>query len=708
MLSSGCVSPDISKFPLTALTAEYDAMNAHVAPEVMSRLNRQVASLRPMVRIVIVGHVDHGKSTLIGRLLSETGSLPDGKLEQLKAISARRGMAFEWSFLLDALQTERDQGITIDTSQIRFRTPTRDFILIDAPGHTEFLRNMITGASQADAALLLVDAAEGVREQTLRHAYLLHLLGIRQVVVVINKMDRVSYDDSRFREVDAEITAHLRGFGLRPAAVIPISARHGDGVVERTTAIDWYRGPTVVEALDHFEPAPPATALPLRLPVQAVYKFDDRRIVAGRIQSGRIAVGDEITVVPSGKSAVVRSIEGWPGDGDVEPREAGAGQSVGITLDRELFIARGDVIARAEHRAPSGRRLRARIFWLNDSPLVARTYVSVRIGTAETRGIITAIRNTLDPGDQSVTNRDIIGQNQVGEVEIALSNPIAADPYETNPLTGRVVLDFGGRIAGGGLVLDLDDNSEAEPASAERAQALAQRATYLDGALAGLNLTQRLTRIRDEIDGRIVFTTSFGLEDQVILHHICEAGLDIDVVTLDTGRLFAETYTTWEEIERRYGRRIRAIYPQQAALEELVAAQGINGFYQAKEARIACCDVRKVEPLKRALAGARGWITGLRADQSSDRSKVGLVSVDRERHLLKFNPLIDWSRQAAQDFATAHDVPINALHQKGFLSIGCAPCTRAVRPGEPERAGRWWWEDSSKKECGLHVAAGDR
>jgi sulfate adenylyltransferase large subunit/thioredoxin-dependent adenylylsulfate APS reductase len=680
-------------------------MNAHVAPEIAPQLNLQSAASRPLVRIVIVGHVDHGKSTLIGRLLSETESLPVGKLEQLKAVSTRRGMAFEWSFLLDALQTERDQGITIDTSQIRFRTPSREFVLIDAPGHTEFLRNMITGASQADAALLLVDAAEGVRDQTLRHAYLLHLLGIRQVVVVINKMDRVSYDDSRFRDIDAEITAHLGGFGLQPAAVIPISARHGDGVVERTAAIDWYSGPTVIEALDRFAPARRAPALPLRLPVQAVYKFDDRRIVAGRIQSGRIAVGDEIAVAPSGKRAVVRSIEAWPANGDAEPREAGAGQSVGITFDRELFIARGDVIAHAEHPAPSGRRLKARIFWLHHSPLAIRTHVTVRIGTAESRGTITAIANTLDAGDQSVANRDTVGQNHVGEVEIALSNPIAADLYAANPRTGRIVLDVGGHIVGGGLVLALDRESGTVPA-AEEFQVLAARASDLERALAGLNLSRRLTRIRDELDGRVVFTTTFGLEDQVILHHICEAGLDIDVVTLDTGRLFPETYTTWEETERRYGRRIQALYPQHAALERLIAAQGINGFYHAKEARIACCDVRKVEPLKRALAGAHGWITGLRADQSADRGKVGLVTADRERNLLKFNPLIDWSRQAVQDFAAAHEVPINPLHQKGFLSIGCAPCTRAVRPGEPERAGRWWWEDDSKKECGLHVAAG--
>src|SRR5579872_2222159 len=169
---------------------------------------------RPQVRVVTVGHVDHGKSTLIGRLLHETDSLPEGKLESLKASSGRRGMAFEWSFLLDALQIERDQGITLDTSQIRFRTPSRDVILIDAPGHAEFLRNMITGASQADAALLIIDVMDGVRDQTRRHAYLLHLMGIHQIAVVINKMDRVDFSETRFRQIEAEIASLLASFGL--------------------------------------------------------------------------------------------------------------------------------------------------------------------------------------------------------------------------------------------------------------------------------------------------------------------------------------------------------------------------------------------------------------------------------------------------------------------------------------------------------------
>src|SRR5246500_3048449 len=298
---------------------------------------------RPQVRIVIVGHVDHGKSTLVGRLLFETGSLPDGKLEMLKAVSARRGMPFEWSFLLDALQTERDQGITIDTTQIRFRTHSREVVLIDAPGHAEFLRNMITGASQADGALLIIDALEGVRDQTRRHGYLLHLLGVKQVAIVVNKMGRVDFSAARFGEIRDEISAHLTGLGVTPLAVIPISARDGDGVAASSPRIRWYDGPTVVEALDALEPARPPEQLALRLPVQAIYKFDDRRIVAGRIESGHLAQGDEIVIRPAGKIARIKSVESWP----VTPLlgKQGAGRSVGITLDRELFIERGDIIS---------------------------------------------------------------------------------------------------------------------------------------------------------------------------------------------------------------------------------------------------------------------------------------------------------------------------------------------------------------------------
>jgi len=434
-------------------------MNIAVAKASLAPVPASLA--RPQVRIVIVGHVDHGKSTLVGRLLHETGSLPDGKLEMLQAVSARRGMPFEWSFLLDALQTERDQGITIDTTQIRFRTPSRDVVLIDAPGHAEFLRNMITGASQADGAVLIIDALEGVRDQTRRHGYLLHLLGVKQVAVVVNKMDRVDYSAARFTEISDEISAHLTGLGVTPTAVIPISARDGDGVTERTANINWYQGPTVVEAIDHLTPARPLDELALRLPVQAIYKFDDRRIVAGRVESGDIGTGDEIVIMPAGKVAKVKSVESWP-QTPLLTRQ-GAGRSVGITLDRELFLERGDIIAHVKAAPRDTRRLRARIFWLHDAPLKAGASVLVRLGTMESRATIVAIDKAVDPGELESVAAAEIGRNHVGEIDISLAKPVATDPYTENPRTGRLVIEVNGRIAGGGLVLSVDSGQRAIP-----------------------------------------------------------------------------------------------------------------------------------------------------------------------------------------------------------------------------------------------------
>jgi phosphoadenosine phosphosulfate reductase len=230
----------------------------------------------------------------------------------------------------------------------------------------------------------------------------------------------------------------------------------------------------------------------------------------------------------------------------------------------------------------------------------------------------------------------------------------------------------------------------------------------LAARIGGATIVDRLRAAAAAVEGRIVFTTSFGIEDQLISHFIFSEKLPIDVVTLDTGRLFPSTYQVWQETEERYGVRIKAFYPDAAATAAMVADAGINGFYHSKDARIACCAVRKVEPLGRALAGAAAWVTGLRADQSGQRAAVALAAWDAERNLLKLAPLFDYTRARAAAEVEALGIPVNALHAQGFLSIGCAPCTRALRPGEPERAGRWWWESDAAKECGLHVGADGR
>jgi bifunctional enzyme CysN/CysC len=454
----------------------------------------QAPGTRAAVRIVIVGHVDHGKSTLIGRLMHDTGSLPDGKLEAIKGMSERRGMPFEWSFLLDALQAERDQGITIDTSQIRFRTPNRDVLLIDAPGHVEFLKNMVTGAAQADAALLVIDAAEGVREQSRRHGFLLHLLGVGNVTVIVNKMDKVAYSEAEFRRIETEFRAYLASLGVTAGAFIPVAAREGDMIVERGAHLGWYTGPTVVSAIDTLEPARPPQDLALRIPVQDVYKFDDRRIVAGRVEAGRINVGDEIVFLPSGKTAHVQSLETWP------PRPAGAeirtldaGASAALVLDRQLFVERGEIATSALSRPPVARVLKARIFWLGEEALIAGSRLTMKLATAEMQAAVTSIEAVVDTGTLSATASSKVERNQVADLTLTLNRPVAADTHEMNPRTGRFVLETGGRIAGGGIVLALS------------AEAQRRSSPNVTPVLSAVTSNERAARMRHT--GQVVWLT---------------------------------------------------------------------------------------------------------------------------------------------------------------------------------------------------------
>lgn len=232
-------------------------------------------------------------------------------------------------------------------------------------------------------------------------------------------------------------------------------------------------------------------------------------------------------------------------------------------------------------------------------------------------------------------------------------------------------------------------------------------AETLNAEFPALSPLRRLQRLREAVPGKLVFTTSLGIEDQMITHLIFQNDIKIEVTTLDTGRLFPETYDVWRETEAKYGKRIHAKYPKGEALEAMIDDQGIDGFYAAKEFRLNCCGIRKIEPLARALEGAGGWVTGLRADQSANRHDMDFAGYDSVRKLVKANPIFDRSRAEVADFCADNGVPVSALHAKGFLSIGCAPCTRAIQPGEPERAGRWWWEDDTKRECGLHMPTPD-
>jgi len=407
-------------------------------------------SLRAALKIVIVGHVDHGKSTLIGRLLHDTDSLPPGKVEEIKAVSARRGMPIEWSFVLDAFQAERDQAVTIDTTQIWFHTPAREYVIIDAPGHREFLKNMISGASNADAAVLVVDAAEGVRETTRRHGYLLHMLGIRQVAVAVNKMDLVDFGEQRFAEVAHEAERYLEEIGVTPTAIVPISARDGDNIASRSVRMPWYQGPGVLDALERFHAVTLPSDQPLRFPVQDVYKFDRRRILAGRVESGVLRVGDTLMFSPSNKTARVASIEAW--NVDPPPVEAHSGESIGITLDEQIFVERGEVASTLEDPPWLTTVFRATVFWLGNDPLKVGKSYKLRLSTQDAPVTVQEIERIIDTDSLAGRAGERVERNAVAEIVLRSRRVLALDEYRDNPRNGRCVLVEGFDTVAGGVI----------------------------------------------------------------------------------------------------------------------------------------------------------------------------------------------------------------------------------------------------------------
>lgn len=418
-----------------------------------------MAYARNQLSLVVVGHVDHGKSTLIGRLFYDTGSLPEGKYEQLVAVAQRRGVPFEFANLMDALQAERDQNITIDTSQIWFRTPKREYVIIDAPGHKEFVKNMVTGAARADAALIIIDALEGVQEQTRRHGYLLRLIGVRQVVIVVNKMDLVDYSQNVFDAVSSEYRAFLKSIGVEAQIFIPVSAREGDNIAARGDNLTWFDGPAVLEALDSIPDAAEIANQPLRFPIQDVYRFDHRRILAGRIEAGTLRAGDSLLFLPSGRTSVVRSIEGW---NSPHVDVLSAGDPAGVTLSDQLFVERGSVAVHADDAPSLATEFTARIFWLGRTPLAAGKRYKLKLVTQEVECEIKTLEEVVDASTvQTIPGADSVRTNDAARVIIHTRRPVAVDLFERVPTLGRLVLVDGFDVAGGGIVVDVPERFAA-------------------------------------------------------------------------------------------------------------------------------------------------------------------------------------------------------------------------------------------------------
>ena len=401
--------------------------------------------------IVIVGHVDHGKSTLIGRLLHDTDSLQDGKVAQIIESSKKRGLKIEWSFLLDSLQIERDQGVTVDSTRIPFRLGQREFVIVDAPGHRQFLRNMITGAADAEAAVLVVDAQEGAREQTRRHAMLLHLIGIRHVIVLLNKVDLLDFDQAKVEAVEKSVTELLNKLGLEAALFVPASARDGDNIASRSERSPWYKGPTLTEALASVPSPASRSELALRLPVQDVYRFDNTRYVAGRVERGRVRVGDTVIIGTQKTPARIASIESWHTAPHVS---ASAGQSIAVTLEPDVIPDRGDLLHHADAAPMEASRVRVRLFWLRQEPLRVGEHFRLRLATAEHAVTVTAIDKVVDLDDLTEHPGTEVPPEGFAEIVLSAAENIQFDPFTPGTTDGRgVLVDRQQRIVGGAPII---------------------------------------------------------------------------------------------------------------------------------------------------------------------------------------------------------------------------------------------------------------
>ena len=405
------------------------------------------------MNVVVVGHVDHGKSTIIGRLMADTQSLPQGKIESIYEKCRRQSKVFEYAYLLDALKDEQSQGITIDTARCFFKSDKRNYLIMDVPGHVEFLKNMVTGASSADVALLVIDAAEGVQENSKRHGYLLSLLGVKQIVVLVNKMDSVNYSENVFNLIVKEYEKYLSNIEVTPITYIPVSGAMGDNIVTTSANMSWYLGMSILQLMDSLEEPKRPVNKPFRMPVQDVYKFtannDSRRIIAGTVLTGSVEDNDTVCFFPSGKRSQIKSIESY--NRNLNRVEAGC--VCGFTLQDEMYIQRGELAFLENEPKPiCAKSICVKLFWLGKNPLTTGEKYILKIGHAKVNALVSKISKSIDASSlDEKQNVDKLHKNHIGESVFFLDRPIAfdIDSFETS----RFVLIDDYEICGGGFIL---------------------------------------------------------------------------------------------------------------------------------------------------------------------------------------------------------------------------------------------------------------
>jgi bifunctional enzyme CysN/CysC len=575
-------------------------------------------------RVVVLGHVDHGKSTLIGRLLHDTGSLPQARIDEIVASSRRRGLETEWSFALDALQDERDQAVTIDTTRVWFRLGERRFAIIDAPGHEEFLANAMTGASDADAAVLVVDAQRGVEDQTRRHIYLLSLLDVPHVVVAVNKIDALADARAAFDATAEAARSALEAVGVTARAAVPVSARDGDNVASRSPRTPWYEGPTLAELLAATAPRREAAeSEPLRVWVQDVYRRDEERVVAGTVRSGRVRVGDVVRLAPSGKTARVAALRAWPRDAE----SAGPGEAVGIVFDAPLYADRGDLISGEDDAPPVVRSLQVRACWFDREPPHVDETVRLRAGSADVSARIVTIAETIDPRTLRPPQHGEASRGMIYALALQTAVPLALDRGERCAIARRgVPIAAAHAVALQPLGANLFAVSHLVNAHARAARNGHRGVVLWLTGLPGAGKTTIAMRVERELFRR-------GYQVYALDGDLVRTGLNSDLDFSDDGR--RENIRRVAEVAKLLADAgtialISLVSP--AAADRARAREIVGGAFHEVyvDASLATCEARDPKNLyKRARAGEIAGFTGVGAPYDAPQSPELVLNTER-------------------------------------------------------------------------------
>ncbi len=612
---------------------------------------------KSLLRLLTCGSVDDGKSTLIGRLLHDSKLVYEDQLAAVKKASvAGQGNQdsgeLDLALLVDGLQAEREQGITIDVAYRYFSTNKRKFIIADTPGHEQYTRNMATGASNCDLAVILVDARKGLLTQTRRHSFIVSLLGIKHVVVAVNKMDLMDYDQNVFEQIQQDYRDFSKKLDIPNIHFIPVSALAGDNVVDKGTKMPWYQGQSLLHLLEDIDTQTDLSKGDWQLPVQYVNRSNsDFRGYCGTITAGSIKPGDDIRVLPSGHTSTIKSIV--TADGDLH--QAFAPMAITVTLTQEIDISRGDTLVHASNAAQttSASQFKAHLVWMDQQTLSLSRDYELKLGSRRINARIKHIDHIINVNTLEKGFSETLTLNEIGLVEVHLDAPIPAAQFNHSKGLGSFILidKISNATAAAGMIEDLNTASFAAANDHLAALNLPQANQQLASKSA-----QEVVEWAMGLRGKTIVTTNFGPQEAVLLHMVSQVAADTKVLWIDSGYNMPQTYAFAEKVVKQLKLNLVAYTPTVSAARQDAVLGGIPTIDDPAHAEFT--EQFKLEPFKRAMAEIAPdvWLSALRREQSPLRQQMETVA-HGPNETIKVSPLLDWSLEDMQAYLTRHGLP---------------------------------------------------